>query len=51
MQRRVGHVRWRIAGLLGTGILINYFDRINISVATQPFERVCQVFCVCVFVY
>lgn len=39
MQRRIGHVRWGIAGLLGIGILINYFDRINISVATQPFEH------------
>jgi MFS transporter, ACS family, D-galactonate transporter len=39
MQRRIGHVRWGIAGLLGTGILINYFDRINISVATKPFEH------------
>jgi ACS family D-galactonate transporter-like MFS transporter len=39
MQQRVGRVRWGIAGLLGTGILINYFDRINISVATKPFEH------------
>jgi len=39
MQRRIGNVRWGIAGLLGTGILINYFDRINISVATKPFEQ------------
>ena len=39
MPRRIGNARWRIAGLLGTGILINYFDRINISVATKPFEQ------------
>ncbi len=39
MQQRIGNVRWGIAGLLGTGILINYFDRINISVATKPFEQ------------
>jgi MFS transporter, ACS family, D-galactonate transporter len=39
MQRRIGHVRWGIAGLLGTGIVINYLDRINISVATKPFEQ------------
>jgi MFS transporter, ACS family, D-galactonate transporter len=39
MQHRIGKVRWGIAGLLGTGILINYFDRINISVATKPFEQ------------
>ena len=33
-----GNLRWGIAILLGIGILINYFDRINISVATKPFE-------------
>jgi len=25
--------RWRIAALLGVGVLINYFDRVNVSVA------------------
>jgi MFS transporter, ACS family, D-galactonate transporter len=25
--------RWRIAGLLGIGVLVNYFDRVNLSVA------------------
>jgi ACS family D-galactonate transporter-like MFS transporter len=39
MQRRIGNVRWGMAGLLGTGIVINYLDRINISIATKPFER------------
>ncbi len=39
MQQRIGKVRWGIAGLLGTGIVINYLDRINISVATKPFEQ------------
>lgn len=39
MQQRVGSVRWGIAGLLGTGIVINYLDRVNISVATNPFEH------------
>ncbi len=34
-----GRVRWWIAILLGVGILINYFDRVNISVATKPFEQ------------
>lgn len=33
---RIGNVRWGIAVLLGTGIVINYFDRINISIATKP---------------
>jgi MFS family permease len=33
MQRRVGNVRWGIAVLLGLGVIINYFDRTNISVA------------------
>jgi MFS transporter, ACS family, D-galactonate transporter len=31
---RVGNVRWGIAALLGVGIIINYFDRVNLSVAT-----------------
>lgn len=33
---RVGNVRWGIGALLGVGIIINYFDRVNISVATAP---------------
>ena len=39
MLRRIGNVRWGIAGLLGIGIVINYLDRVNISVATKPFEQ------------
>ncbi|HEV2659566.1 MAG TPA: MFS transporter, partial [Ktedonobacteraceae bacterium] len=35
-QQRVGNVRWSIAALLGVGIIINYFDRVNLSVATTP---------------
>lgn len=31
-----GNIRWWIAGVLGLGVLINYFDRINLSVASQP---------------
>src|SRR5579884_3479606 len=34
--RPVGAVRWWIAGILGLGVLINYFDRINLSIAGQP---------------
>src|SRR5690242_19134582 len=34
--RPSGTVRWWIAGVLGLGILINYFDRINLSIASQP---------------
>jgi ACS family D-galactonate transporter-like MFS transporter len=30
-----GHRRWFIAGLLGFGVLVNYFDRVNVSVAEQ----------------
>ena len=33
-RRRVGNLRWAIAILLGVGIIINYLDRVNISVAT-----------------
>ena len=36
MEKRFGHVRWGIAALLGIGIVINYFDRVNLSVATTP---------------
>ena len=31
--------RWRIAGLIGAGVLINYFDRISLSVAGPQLER------------
>jgi MFS family permease len=31
----VGRRRWRIAILLGVGVLINYFDRVNLSVAHE----------------
>jgi MFS transporter, ACS family, D-galactonate transporter len=37
-RSHVGNLRWGIAILLGLGIVINYFDRVNISVATQPLE-------------
>lgn len=36
MKRRIGRVRWGIALLIGVGIIINYFDRTNMSVATKP---------------
>ena len=35
MQRRVGNVRWGIAILLAVGIIINYFDRVNLSVGSK----------------
>ena len=43
-QRRAGsegvpHRRWLIAILLGSGVLINYFDRVNLSVAKQALEK------------
>jgi len=28
--------RWRIAVLLGVGVLVNYFDRVNLSVSRDP---------------
>lgn len=37
-QKRTGNLRWGIAILLGGGIVINYLDRVNISVATKPLE-------------
>ncbi|MGO8934466.1 MAG: MFS transporter [Terracidiphilus sp.] len=33
MQQRIPMHRWRIAWLLGIGVLVNYFDRVNLSVA------------------
>ena len=30
--------RWRIAPLLGLGVLVNYFDRVNLSVAIVPLK-------------
>jgi sugar phosphate permease len=36
MQTRIGNLRWGIAILLGVGIVINYFDRVNLSVAANP---------------
>jgi sugar phosphate permease len=36
MQTRIGNLRWGIAILLGVGIVINYFDRVNLSVAAKP---------------
>jgi ACS family D-galactonate transporter-like MFS transporter len=37
--RRIPRYRWRIGGLLGIGVLINYFDRISVSVAGPQLER------------
>lgn len=39
MKAKVGNMRWRIALLIGIGIVINYFDRTNISVATAPMMK------------
>lgn len=39
VSRRTGNVRWGIAVLLGIGIVINYFDRLNISVAAGPLTK------------
>src|ERR1700733_7331333 len=33
LQRPTPHRRWRIAWLLGLGVLVNYFDRVNLSVS------------------
>jgi MFS transporter, ACS family, D-galactonate transporter len=32
-------VRWHVAGLLGTGVLVNYFDRIALSVAAPRLQQ------------
>ena len=33
------HRRWRIAVLLGIGVLVNFFDRVNISVAHDALRQ------------
>jgi MFS family permease len=35
---RVPRRRWGIAGMLGVGVLINYFDRLNLSVAAPQLQ-------------
>jgi MFS transporter, ACS family, D-galactonate transporter len=37
--RKIGRRRWAIGVLLGVGILINYFDRVNISVAAPQLQQ------------
>src|ERR1700752_2941020 len=32
---QVARPRWRIAWLLGVGVLVNYFDRVNLSVSQE----------------
>lgn len=36
---RAGAVRWGIGVLLGVGVLVNYLDRINLSVAAPELQR------------
>ena len=36
---RMSNIRWGIGLLLGAGVLINYFDRINLSVAAPELQR------------
>jgi MFS transporter, ACS family, D-galactonate transporter len=36
---RIGRRRWAIGVLLGVGILINYFDRVNLSVAAPQLQQ------------
>lgn len=38
-SKGIPHRRWLIAALLGCGVLINYFDRVNLSVAKQALEK------------
>lgn len=35
----IPRLRWRIGGLLGVGVLINYFDRISLSVAAPQLQE------------
>ncbi len=36
---KIPHRRWMIAGILGFGVLINYFDRVNLSVAKNALTK------------
>src|SRR5580704_15382941 len=38
-SKGIAHRRWLIAFLLAFGVLVNYFDRVNLSVAKQGLER------------
>jgi sugar phosphate permease len=38
LPRPRGNLRWTIAVLLFVGIVINYFDRVNLSVAAKPLQ-------------
>jgi ACS family D-galactonate transporter-like MFS transporter len=35
----IPRLRWRIGGLIGAGVLINYFDRISLSVAAPQLQE------------
>src|SRR5512143_3398426 len=35
----VPRLRWRIGALLGAGVLVNYFDRISLSVAAPQLQQ------------
>src|SRR4051812_47347874 len=35
----IPRLRWKIGALLGTGVLINYFDRISLSVAGPQLQK------------
>jgi len=38
-SRGIPKLRYGIALLLGFGVLINYFDRVNLSVASRALDR------------
>ncbi|HTH96718.1 MAG TPA: MFS transporter [Stellaceae bacterium] len=38
-KKSIGRRRWTIGVLLGAGVLINYFDRVNLSVATPQLSK------------
>ncbi|MBI3145730.1 MAG: MFS transporter [Pseudogulbenkiania sp.] len=40
---RIPTRRWRIGGLLGIGVLVNYFDRISLSVAAPQLQQEFQL--------
>lgn len=39
MKKSVGNIRWLVAILLAIGIIVNYLDRVNLSVAVTPLQK------------
>lgn len=43
LEKRPGHTRWYISSLLSSMIILNYFDRVAISVAAPAIQESFQL--------